>query len=302
MNDDEYPALAIVDAHHHYWDPIDNDHPWLRQQPPIAFRYGDYASICQPFMPADYDQQTSHWNIIATVTMEGEWNPADPLGESHWMQQLHDRTGRPAAHVAQAWLDRGDLPVILETLQSLAIVKSVRHKPRANVGPGGPPGGMTDPAFINGFRQLRAHGLHFDLQTPWWHLPEAIELAAHSPDTTIILNHTGLPSDRSATGIAQWEQAMRQFAAIEQTCVKISGLGLAGQRWTLQDNRDIVLRTIDLFGVERCMFASNFPVDGLCGSFDTIYSGFFAATESFTNTEQRALFADNAIKTYSLKL
>lgn len=302
MNLPATPDTPIVDAHHHFWDPLANDHPWLTQKPAIEFRYGDYQPICKPFMPADYDRETGAWNIVASVTMEGEWNPADPLGEAEWMQRLHDGGGRPAAHVAQAWLDRDDLPRVLEGLALLPIVKSVRHKPRANRAPAGAPGGMAERAFIDGFRQLRAHGLHFDLQTPWWHLHEAIALAARAPDTQIILNHTGLPSDRSADGIAQWQAAMRALAAVEQISVKISGLGLADRAWSIADNRDIVRRTIDIFGVQRCLFASNFPVDGLCGSFDTIYRGFTSATADYSSADRHALFAGNAARIYSLTL
>ena len=302
MNSTSKTDLPIIDAHHHYWDPVNNDHPWLNQKPMITFRYGDYSAICQPFMPTDYDRHTAGWNIIATVTMEGEWNPSDPLAEAHWLQHMHNTNGRPAAHVAQAWLDRDDLPAVLDTLQQLPIVKSVRHKPRSNPSPGGSAGGMTDSAFIKGFKQLRAHGLHFDLQTPWWHLADAARLAAHSPDTQIILNHTGLPSDRSTDGLAAWHDAMRNFAALDQASVKISGLGLADRAWTIEDNRDIVRRTIDLFGVKRCLFASNFPVDGLCGTFDTIYGGYLDATSDFSLADQDALFAGNAARIYTLKI
>ena len=98
--------MKIIDAHHHFWDPIANYHPWLRDEPMIPFRYGDYSSIRKPFMPDDYDAATKNWDVVATVTMEGEWDENDPTGEALWMQALSDETKRPAAHVAQAWLDR----------------------------------------------------------------------------------------------------------------------------------------------------------------------------------------------------
>ena len=66
------------------------------------------------------------------------------------------------------------------------------------------------------------------------------------------------------------------------------------------DNRPIILETIALFGVERCLFASNFPVDGLCGSFDDIYSGFKAAVADLPAADQQKLFADNAVRVYRL--
>ena len=89
--------MKIIDAHHHLWDPERNDHPWLREEPMIPFRYGDYSSIRKPFILEDYDAIAADWDIVASVTMEGEWNPADPTGEAIWMQKLADDTGRPAA-------------------------------------------------------------------------------------------------------------------------------------------------------------------------------------------------------------
>ena len=61
-------ALPIIDAHHHFWDPVRNSHPWLSDLPMIPFRYGDYSAIRQPFLPADYQRLWSHHNIVASVT------------------------------------------------------------------------------------------------------------------------------------------------------------------------------------------------------------------------------------------
>ena len=163
------------------------------------------------------------------------------------------------------------------------------------------PGGMSDPRWRAGYAQLARHGLRFDLQTPWWHLHEALRLAADFPDTPIILNHTGLPADRSALGLDGWKRAMAAFATCPNVVVKISGLGQAGAPWTVQANGDIVRTVIDLFGAERCMFASNFPVDSLCASFATIFNGFRAIVGDFSAHEQSALFRHNAIRTYAME-
>jgi predicted TIM-barrel fold metal-dependent hydrolase len=159
---------------------------------------------------------------------------------------------------------------------------------------------MTDPAWREGFARLAPLNLRFDLQTPWWHLGEALALAFAFPYTQIILNHTGLPSDRSAEGVAGWRAAMGTLAAAPNVAVKISGLGQPGQPWTAAANRDIVLTTIDLFGVTRCMFASNFPVDSLCGTFSDIFGGFEEIVAGFSSGEQDALFADNARRVYAI--
>ena len=72
------------------------------------------------------------------------------------------------------------------------------------------------------------------------------------------------------------------------------------QPWTAESNREVVRRTIDLFGVDRAMFASNFPVDRLVASFDTIYAGFKAILRDFPLADQRRLFHDNAVRLYRL--
>ena len=301
MSDAAQYDRQIIDAHHHYWDPWANPHPWLSGHA-IPFRYGDYSALRRPFLIEDYKRASRGWNVIGTITMDGEWDPADPVGEARWISDLAAHTGKPAAHVAQAWLDRADLPSVLEAYQGLPLVRSVRHKPRANAAPGGPSGGMTDGAFQRGFRAVGAAGLHFDLQTPWWHLDEAVRMAESSPDTLIILNHAGLPADRSDDALAEWRQALVRFASRTRSVVKISGLGQAGQPWSLEANRGIIRDCIEIFGPERAMFASNFPVDGLCGSFDTIYRGFESAVADLSPGDQQALFRDTAAQVYGVTL
>lgn len=299
-------ALAVVDAHHHFWDPRQNYHPWLCDRPPIRFRYGDYSALRRRFMPDEYFAAAAGQNVVATISMEGEWDPRDPVGESRWMQGVAERYGCPQAHVAQAWLDAPDVEAVLTAQAALPLVKSVRHKPTAAPAPDkiepGAPGSMGCPRWRAGYALLADLGLRFDLQTPWWHLSEALALAECYPDTPIVLNHAGLPADRSAAGLAGWRAALRQFAAFPNGWVKISGLGLPGRPWQLEDNVGIIHTTLELFGTGRCMFASNFPVDGLCGSFDTIYGGYKQATSGLPPAERRRLFSDNALACYDLSL
>ncbi|MEO1104753.1 MAG: amidohydrolase family protein, partial [Pseudomonadota bacterium] len=283
-------AVKLIDAHHHYWDPIANDHPWLAPGAAIPFRYGDYEALKRPFLPNDYDAVSADFDVVATITMEGEWSPADPLGEANWMIALAQEHGRPLAHSAQIWLDRDDLPALLDAYAQMPLVRAVRHKPRANPAPGGPPGGMTDDAFKAGFQHLAEANLAFDLQTPWWHLDEAIALCRLAPATRVILNHAGLPADRSPEMLVAWRAAITRFAALPNTFVKISGMGLPGRPWRLEEHRDIIVTLADTFGPDRAMVASNFPVDGLCGSYRTIMSGYDAALSGYSGSERHALF------------
>jgi len=293
--------VAIVDAHQHFWDPVRNYHPWLCDEPPIPFRYGDYRPLRRPYLPPDYRADAAPYIVEKSVYVEAEWNPADPVGEMRYIEQLRREHGLPSVAVAQAWLDADDVATVLEQQAAFAFVRSVRHKPRANRAPGNAaPGGMADTRWREGFARLAGLGLRFDLQTPWWHLAEAARLASDFPGIQIILNHTGLPADRSAEGIAGWKAAIGVFAACPNTAVKISGLGQPGQPWTVAAQRDIVRTVIDLFGPARCMFASNFPVDSLCADFGTIFGGFQQIVRDLSLAEQRGLFHDNAIRIYAI--
>jgi predicted TIM-barrel fold metal-dependent hydrolase len=295
------PGFAVVDAHQHFWDPTRNYHPWLCDEPPIAFRYGDYRALRRPYLPPQYRADAAPYRVTHSVYIETEWDPNDPAGEMHYVGELRAEHGLPSVAVAQAWLDRADAAVVLERHAALPFVRGVRHKPRAHRAPGAAePGGMADAAWRAGFARLASLRLHFELQTPWWHLHEAARLATDFEQTTIVLNHTGLPADRSAAGLDAWRRAMAHLAPCPNVAVKISGLGVPGQAWTAEANREIVLTTIELFGARRCMFASNFPVDGLCGSFADIFGGFDAITRGFSEAERNALFRDNALRIYRI--
>ena len=294
--------FPIVDAHQHFWNIEKNYHPWLRDEPPISFRYGDYSAIRKRYLPDDYFTNVAPHNVVKTVYVEAEWNPSDPIGETRYIADLRREKNFPNVMVAQAWLDRDDCTSVLDQQASFDFVRSVRHKPRANSSPkDAAPGGMNDAKWRAGFARLAPLGLHFDLQTPWWHLADAARLACDFPETTIILNHTGLPSDRSAEALGNWQHAIKTLASCPNAMIKISGLGQRNQPWTIEANRVIVLAAIEAFGIARSMFASNFPVDSLCASFDTIFKGFRTIVSDFSASEQRALFHDNAIRIYKME-
>ncbi len=294
---------AIVDAHQHFWDPFANDHPWLKPDASIPFRYGDYSAIKKRYLPDAYLQDAAGHNVVQSIYIETEWDPSDPIGETRYATKVAQEFGLPNAIVAQAWLDRGDVAEVLSGQASFDLVRSIRHKPGGAQSADKAAGYktlMSDETWRQGYALLERHGLNFDLQTNWWHLDEAILLARDFPATTIILNHTGLPSDRSEEGIKGWHKAMGRLADMPNVAVKISGIGLKGRPWTVQDNGYIIAETIAMFTPDRAMFASNFPVDSLCGSFDDIYSGFKQVAANYPTSEQAKLFAGTARKYYRL--
>jgi predicted TIM-barrel fold metal-dependent hydrolase len=296
--------LPIIDAHHHFFDLARNYHPWLSDHP-VAFRYGDYSAIKRDFMPADYQRAIDGHLVVGSVLMEGEWDPRDPIGEMRWASEVAREHGLPSAAIGQIWLDRDDVGEVVAAYREMPLVRSVRHKPkavaRADHRPDfATPGSMRDRKWRDGYGLLADAGLSFDLQTPWRHLDEAAELARDFPATTIILNHAGLPADRSVEGLAAWRAALDRLAREPNVVAKISGIGVPGHAWTLEFQAPVIDGVIAAFGSERCAFASNFPVDSLCASFGTIFNVFKAAVHERSALERLALFHDNAARWYGL--
>lgn len=299
--------IPIIDAHHHLWDLSLGAQEWLCRQPLAHFRYGDYGAIRRDFLLADYARVTDGQNVVASVTMEAEWDEHRLVEETRWTAHLHEREPRfPAAHVARTYLHLPNAAEELAKQAACPLVRGIRHKPAAASAPGhverGAPAGMTDPAWRRGYARLAPNGLHFELQAPWWHADELLDLVAAFPETPVVINHAFLPADRGPEALAGWRQAIRRAASAPQISMKISGIGLAGRPWSLADNRPIIHDLVDAFGPTRCMVASNFPVDGLCGSFATIFDGYREATADLSRSEQLQLFHDNAIRIYRLPL
>ena len=94
---------------------------------------------------------------------------------------------------------------------------------------------------------------------------------------------------------------MKQFSEQPNTALKISGICVPNEKWTSNLNKNIIKDSIDIFGYKRCMFASNFPVDGVIATFDEIFNGFKEIVSSMKDYEIKSLFHDNAIKYYNPK-
>jgi predicted TIM-barrel fold metal-dependent hydrolase len=299
--------LPIVDAHHHLWDLARGPlyYPWLQDPTPHEFFLGDYATLARDYLPSDYRRDAAGHRVVKTVHVEAECRRDQQVAETRWLSALHARDGLPDAIVAHAWFHLGDPEAILGEHARFPLVRGIRSKPVTATAPDaierGLPGSMQDPNWLAGFRRLREFGFSWDLRVPAWHLEEAAEVARAHPDIPVVLNHTGFPWDRSEAGLALWRRGMRALAACPQVYCKLSCLCLRDAPWDYASNRAIVLETIEIFGVERCMFASNFPVDGLRIGYRALFDQFKRMTAALAPRERRKLFHDNAARFYRLE-
>lgn len=300
--------LAIIDAHHHLWDLDNNSYPWLQKPAPKPedIFVGDIRPLQKSYLLPDLKADFGDLNVVKSVHLQADYNDADPLGETRWLQDVADAEGSggfPQAIVPYANLADPDVDALLAAHAGFANVRGIRqilntHEQGkyAHV----PIHLMNDPQWERGYARLAAHGLSFDLQLYPFQMDQAAAIVARHQDIQVIINHTGMPIERDEAGQAYWRTELAKLAAIPHVSIKISGLGMLDHHWSEDSIRPFVLETIDLFGVERCLFASNFPVDKLFSSYRAIWEAFFAITSGCSDTERRALFHDNAARLYRI--
>jgi len=295
-------AVTLVDAHHHLWDLGSNYYPWLSDHPEPFF-LGNYDALKQDYLPEDYRRDAAAHNVLATVHVEAEWDRADQVGETRWLSAVAEREGFPNATVAHAWFHTEDAAEIIAQQASFPLVRGIRSKPVVSTTPGEMvrgSGTMHDDNWLRGFSLLERFGLSWDLRVPFWHLPEAGDVAEAFPRTPIVLNHTGFPWDRSDEGLQAWRKAMEAIARAPSVHLKISEFGLKDEPWDMESNRRIVLDAISIFGIERCMFGTNFPVAGLRIGYDALVRSVAQMVAHLPEAEQDRFFWKNAIAFYRL--
>jgi predicted TIM-barrel fold metal-dependent hydrolase len=298
--------MQIIDAHHHLWDLERHDYPWLRPETPHPA--GDLTPICQSYRLDGFLFDAVGLELVKSVHLQAEIDRRDTVAETAWLQAIADAPdsfGFP--HGIVAFADLAD-PMVEETLGRhcrYANMRGIRyilnHEADAPLYCATERGDwLLDPQWRKGYSQLRKHGLSFDLQIFWQQMADALDLAQTFPDTQIILNHTGMTRKRDPNYVEAWRSGMRTLAAASNVAAKISGLVMFHHDWTVETIRPFVLDTIEIFGVERCMFASNFPVDKLHADYAAIWQAFDRITADFSADERGALFHDNAARIYRL--
>lgn len=298
---------AIVDAHHHLWQ-LNGDirYPWLQDAyDPAHFMLGDYGELRRDFDADAFLDATGGMPVVASVHIEAECTRSDALAETRWLHDVAAAHRLPSAIVPWVDLLADDAGERIAQHAAYPLVRGVRFKPRTPDTCSNridPTATLGDPRWPRALEQLAANGLSWDLRLPFWHLGEAASRLADAPAVDVILEHTGLPWDRSEAGLARWRRGMEALAANMRVSVKLSEFGLRNAAWNEAENRRIIRDAIAIFGVERCMFASNFPVAGLRIAYPDLVRTVAGAMEEMmiSSTARRAIWHDNAIRIYRI--
>lgn len=300
---------------------------------------GRVDHLVAPYLPPHYAAEHEHHRVVGYVYVEASWAGRGRLAqadETRWVEQLarrHDAAGpRLRGIVAAADLARPDLADLLRAHREASPrVCGVRDKLAWSSNPGvmsfaATPSPMGDPTWRRGFASLADHDLSFDA---WIYLDQANaldDLLRAYPRTRVVLDHLATPvaaggpfagrglDEASQAAIRQrWRDAIARLAEHPGLHVKLSGMFMPVVGWGLHGRgspvstaqvRDalapFVEHALACFGVERCMFASNFPMDKVSLGWAQLYDAYRELVAVRPPAEQRALFHDNALRYYDL--
>jgi len=294
-NGEEMGKLDFVDAHVHFYD---MHHPVLY--------YGDWQpGVPHPFLGSqiqklaernylaeDYIAETRSANVDKGIHVQAAIGTEDPVKETEWLQAAADRTGFPHAIVAYADLKDLGVESVLERHCEYPLMRGVRDFSSGDY--------LVEPAFHRGFSLLEKYNLVSSVSVQWQEMEKLRGLATRFPNVHIVIDHAGFPTERTEEYFASWRQGMSTAAMAENVICKISGLGLGDNNWTVDSIRPYVLHCIETFGVDRCLFATNWPIDSLWSTYDAVVDAYREIASSFSDQEQAAMFSRNAERLYRI--
>jgi predicted TIM-barrel fold metal-dependent hydrolase len=242
--------------------------------------------------------------VVKSVHVTANWGPARALDETRWLQGVADQHGFPHGIVCQADLADPAVGEQLKAQMQFPNIRGVRHQLhwdsaplRQNVTR---PDLCNAPEFRRGLALLEQHGLHFELQIFPAQAPYAAELIQAFPNMRFLLVHAGNLTERTPAIVEQWRAALTQLAAFPNLHVKISGLNMFNPDWTLRDMRQVIRDTIQIFGIGRTIYGSNFPLEKLHASYAELISAYRTVLSEYSEADQRRVFHDNAVAFYRL--
>lgn len=286
--------IEFVDAHVHFfefaqpkltwsWLAPEADHPLIGNIDAIKMRR---------YVVEDFAAESRFCNVTAAVHVQAAIGSEDPVDETAWIQEQHDRGVLPLAIVGDARMQSPDVEATLERHAQYSQIRGIRDFAQGDY--------LVDPDFHRGYALLEKYDLAYDLDCFWESMGKARDLAQKFPNILLILGHAGFPQERDDEYFENWKQGMHTLAEADNVVCKISGLGMRDQRWTVDSIRPWVLESIEAFGVDRCMLATNWPVDRLFSSYTDVVDAYHTITADFSDDERQALFNRNARKYYRL--
>ncbi len=289
--------LPIVDTHQHLWDLERFQLDWLKGTPDVLKRN---------YLTADYLEATQGLNVQKSVYLEVDVVVEQQRAEADYIIELIESGKHPtAAGVISGRCDSPEFADYISAYKNNSAIKGVRDLLQ-----GSPRGRCLKPQFVKSIQILGEMGLSFDMTIRPSELSDGLKLVQQCPDTLFVIDHCGVADpkafmpahrDEAAHDAETWRRDMANLAKEPNTVCKISGIvAHVPAEWETGDLAPIVNHCLEVFGPDRVMFGSDWPVCLLGAPL----SRWVAALKEIVSLQpfehQQKLFHDNAIRHYRL--
>ncbi len=281
----------IVDTHVHLWDPARTDwYPYLSGRQELNM--GDVRGMARTFDVATYQAESAGWNVEKLVNVAAATG-MHSIAETLALDRAAEIDGHPDAII-------GGLPPTDTVAEAEALLDRQMTAGRfRGVRPMGAMGRPLPPADV--LRALADRGLIFELMAHPDVLVEAADGLADHDDLVVVIEHTGWPRNDSDAERSQWRTGIDALAGLgDRVVCKLSGLAMPLGSMRAAAFAPWIEYAVEAFGADRCMFASNFPVDGMHGTLDELFETYSAITSGLAADDRDALFWGTAARVYGL--
>ncbi len=284
-------SIPIVDTHQHLWDLSKFHLPWTKGN----------AALGKSFVMADYLAATAGLNIAKTVYMEVDVHPSQQVREAEYVIDLCQKPDNPmVAAVISGRPGTAEFSDYITKFKGSPYIKGVRQVLHVEETP---PDFCVQPQFVKNVQLLGELGMCFDLCMRSEDLPQGEKLVAQCPNTRFVVDHCGNmdPKETDEAKRNVWKDAMKALAARPNVVCKISGIVASAKKdWAPADLAPVVLPSIEIFGIDRVMFAGDWPVCTLAATFKQWVEALHIIVKDFPVENKKKLFHDNAVKFYGL--
>ena len=282
--------FKFIDSHVHLYD---MNHPTLyygHWQPNEDLPLKELGN--RNYLIENFIGDASPLGMKKMIHVQAAIGSKDPVEETKWLEEINKRTGLPNAIVGHVDLRSNNAKEVIEKHLEYPHFKGIRDFSYGDY--------LMNNDFRAGFKLQEEFQLISSIAARWNEMEDLADLAKSFPNIIIVLDHAGNPDYRTKEYFDNWLNSMTKISKIENIICKVSGLGMGDHNWTKDSIKPYVYNCLELFGFERSIFGSNWPVDSLYSNYSKVIESYRDLTKEFSENEKELFFYKNSESIYKI--